>query len=109
MNASAELVSQLFCLSPIQLIWVTDDLGFYQGAISLHDMKPFLGDSGLKHVSAASVFMETNVPTISPEDALTDAYAAFAKTDAERLPVINSDRLLVGELIKNNVLLSLVK
>jgi CBS domain-containing protein len=53
--------------------------------------------------------METNVPTISPEDALTDAYAAFAKTDAERLPVINSDRLLVGELIKNNVLLSLAK
>jgi len=106
-DVSAELVSQMFCLSPIQQIWVVDDLGIYQGAISLHDMKQFLGDPKLKHLSAAWVFMENDIPTISPDAALTDAFSAFTRTEAERLPVINADGKLLGEITKNNVLLSL--
>ena len=107
MNVSAESVSQMFCVSSVQQIWVVDDLGFYQGAISLHDMKQFLGDSELKHLSAAYVFMENDIPAISDEDALTDAYSAFTKTHADKLPVLNKDGVLVGEITKNDVLLSI--
>jgi CIC family chloride channel protein len=107
MDASAEAVSQMFCMSTVQLIWVVDDLGCYQGAISLHDMKQFLGEPSLKDLSAAHVFMENNVPTISDKAALTDAYSAFALTDADKLPVINKDRMLIGEITKNDVLLSI--
>jgi len=106
-NASAETVSQLFCLSPIQQIWVIDDSGVYQGAISLHDMKQFLGDPKLQHLSAAWVFMENDIPPIYPDAALTDAFSAFTRTEAERLPVISADGKLLGEITKNSVLLAL--
>ena len=47
------------------------------------------------------------MPTISDKAALTDAYSAFALTDADKLPVINKDRMLIGEITKNDVLLSI--
>ncbi|MEY3879555.1 MAG: hypothetical protein RIQ94_350 [Pseudomonadota bacterium] len=100
MDASAESVSHMFCMSTAQQIWVVDDLGCYQGVISLHDIKQFLGDPELKYLSAAYVFMENNVPTILDKAALTDAYSAFALTDADKLPVINKDRVLIGEVTK---------
>ena len=107
MNVSAERVSQLFCLSSIESIWVVDEKGIYKGVILLQDMKQFLGDAELKHLKAAWVFMENKIPTIQEEAPLTDALILFTQTKAERLPVVSKDMKLIGELTKTDVLLSL--
>ena len=107
MNVTAEKVSQLFCLSTIESIWVVDEKGIYQGVILLQDMKQFLGDADLKHLKAAWVFMENTIPTIQAEAPLTDALILFTQTKAEKLPVVNKDMKLIGELTKTDVLLTL--
>ena len=104
---TAEKVGQLFCLSSIETIWVIDDNGIYQGAISLQQMKQFLGDSELKEIIAAWVFMENTIPTIQADAALSDALLMFTQTEAERLPVVSKEMRLIGELTKTDVLLTL--
>ncbi len=107
MHVTAEKVGQLFCLSSIETIWVIDDNGIYQGAISLQHMKQFLGDAEVKEIIAAWVFMENTIPTIQAEAALSDALLMFTQTEAERLPVVSKDMRLIGELTKTDVLLTL--
>jgi len=106
-EVSSERVSEIFCFSTTQQIWVVDAKGCYLGAISLQNMKQFLGDSNLKHLSAALVFMEDDIPMVTPDTALTDALAIFGKTSTERLPVVGADRKLLGEITKTDVLLTL--
>ncbi|MEI6542405.1 MAG: ClcB-like voltage-gated chloride channel protein [Methylococcales bacterium] len=106
-DVTAETVSEMFCLSPIQNIWVVDKSGCYQGCISLQNMKSFLGDDTLQHLSASVVFMEDDVPTVNSDAALTDVLVAFAKTTADRLPVVDGNRMLMGEISKTDILLTL--
>ncbi len=70
-------------------------------------MKHFLGDESLKQLSAASVFMENDLPHLYVDMALTDAFAAFAGVDAEKLPVLAADGKLIGEISKTDLLLTL--
>ena len=103
----ADQVSEMFCFSSLQHIWVVDESGQYQGQISLHAMKRFLGDESLAHIQAVHVFMEDDLPVLSPDCALTDALSVFAGQEADRLPVVGSDRRLLGEISKTDLLLML--
>jgi CIC family chloride channel protein len=106
-DITAEKVSEIFCLSPVQHIWVTDATGHYLGAIALHNMKRFLGDPKLKHLNASMVFMEDDVPTVYQDTALTDVLAIFAKSDTDRLPIVDANRSLLGDITKTDLLLTL--
>ena len=104
---TAEKVSGLFCISSTQHVWVIDDQGIYQGSIALNHMKLFLGDHALQHLSASMVFMEDDLPTVTPDTALTEALEALVKHEADRLPIVDPNRKLVGEITKSDVLLAL--
>ena len=106
-TVTADKISELFCFSSLQHIWVVDESGHYQGQISLHAMKRFLGDESLAHINAAYVFMEDDLPVLSPDCALTDALSAFAGLEADRLPVVAANRQLLGEISKTDLLLTL--
>jgi predicted transcriptional regulator len=104
---TAEKVSGLFCRSSTQHVWVIDDQGTYQGSIALNHMKLFLGDPSLQHLSASIVFMEDDLPIMTPDTALTEALGALVKHEADRLPIVGPDRKLLGEITKSDVLLAL--
>jgi CIC family chloride channel protein len=104
---TAEKVSGLFCRSSTQHVWVIDDQGTYQGSIALNHMKLFLGDPSLQHLSASIVFMEDDLPTMTPDTALTEALGALVKHEADRLPIVGPDRKLLGEITKSDALLAL--
>jgi len=108
-NASdnAEKVRILFCRSSTQHVWVINDQGTYQGSIALNHMKLFLGDNSLKHLSAAMVFMEDDLPTMTPYTALSEALDALVKHEADRLPIVDPNRKLLGEITKSDLLLAL--
>ena len=107
LSATAEQVSAIFCRSSTQSVWVVDEKGYYQGVIALNNMKLFLGDTSLKALSAAMVFMEDDLPTVRPETALTEALHLLIKHEADRLPVVGPRRKLLGEITKHDALLAL--
>lgn len=106
-DVTAGVVGELLATSPVQVVWVVDREGVYLGEISLSAMKHFLGDDDLRKIKASMVFMEDDVPAVSPDDPLTEALAAFSRTDADRLPVVDEHRRLVGEITKTDLLLAL--
>ena len=104
---TADRVSELFCLTTTQQVWVVDDEGHFSGVISLQAMKGFLGDSTLKDLCAASVFMDDDLPVVTPDTALTVALSALINRNADCLPVVDASGKLVGEISKNDILLVL--
>lgn len=106
-DVTAEAVGEILATSTVQVVWVVDREGVYLGEISLATMKRFLGDDDLRKIRAALVFMEDDVPAVSPDDPLTEALAAFSRTDADRLPVVDGQRRLLGEVTKTDLLLAL--
>lgn len=105
--ASAQTVSEVFCRSTTQQVWVIDDAGRYQGVITLERMKLFLGDPSLRHLNAALVFMEDDIPPITPDTTLTEALTALVRHETDRLPIVDGDHQLLGEIAKNDILLAL--
>jgi len=105
--ASAQTASEVFCRSTTQQVWVIDDAGRYQGVITLERMKLFLGDPALRHLRASLIFMEDDIPPITPDTPLTEALTALVRHETDRLPIVDGDRQLLGEIAKNDILLAL--
>lgn len=105
--ATAQTVSEVFCRSTTRQVWVIDDQGRYQGVITLERMKLFLGDPSLRHLRAALVFMEDDIPPITPDTPLTEALTALVMHETDRLPIVDGNRRLLGEIAKNDILLAL--
>jgi len=79
----------------------------YLGAISLHDIKPFLDQPELEDLLIARDIMREDLPSLSPEQTMDEALGAFSKTDSERLPVVDPHGHWVGALAKTDVLMFL--
>jgi CIC family chloride channel protein len=79
----------------------------YAGAVSLHDIKPYLGQPDLEGLLIARDIMREDLPCLSPGQTLAEALMAFGKSDSERLPVIDRNGCLAGALTKTDVLLFL--
>ena len=107
MEATAQAVSEMFCRSTAPQVWVVDAAGRYQGAITLDRMKLFLGDPTLRHLKASRVFMEDDIPAITPETPLTQALGLLVRHECDRLPIVDADRVLLGEITRNDILLAL--
>jgi CIC family chloride channel protein len=103
-------IARMFLSVRINNIYVTTAEGRFVGAVSLHDIKPYLGDADLAGLVIASDVVHDDFPRIGPEGSLSDALGAFLGHSFERLPVIQPETgALIGSLSKSDLLLALVE
>ena len=103
-------IAKMFLSIRVNNLYVTAPDGRFVGAVSLHDIKPYLGDQDLAGLVIANDIMRENFPRIGPEQTLSEALGAFMGLPIERLPVVDGDsEQLVGSLSKTDLLLALVE
>lgn len=103
-------IARTFITAEINNLYVIGRNGGFVGAVSLHDMKPYLNDPGLARLVIAGDILHSDFPYVTPEDSLMQALESFARRrELERLPVVadDSSRRLVGSLSKSDLLLAI--
>lgn len=90
-------------------LYVVDDDGRFIGAVSLHDVKPFLNDPALADLILASEIMYEEFAFLDRDATLAQALQAFLAQDGERLPVVdgNGGRMLIGSVSRTDLLLAI--
>jgi CIC family chloride channel protein len=102
-------IARMFLNTAVNNLYVVDDAGRFLGAVSLHDIKPYLGEPELAgHVIARDILRE-DFPRVASNQLLTEALSGFLGVVAERLPVVGPDGTLRGSLSKGDLLLALVE
>ena len=109
-TARFEAIAGEFLQSRHEEIYVTTEEGRYAGAISLHDIKPYLNDAAVAaHVIAGDLLLD-DVPSVAMSASLAEALRVFAQHAGQTLPVVeNGTEKLVGILSKNDLLLALLE
>jgi chloride channel protein, CIC family len=102
-------IARMFLNVRVNNLYVVDEAGKFLGIVSLHDIKPYLGEPDLAELVIARDILREDFPRIAPDQPLTDALAGFLGIVAERLPVVDPDGLLRGSLAKSDLLLALVE
>jgi CIC family chloride channel protein len=103
-------IAERFLSVRVNNLYVRDDEGRFLGAVSLHDIKPYLGQLDLAELVIARDIMREDFPRIGPDQTLSAALGAFLGLTAERLPVVAPDTgRLLGSLSKSDLLLALVE
>ena len=103
-------IAQMFLSVRVNNLYVRDAEGRFLGAVSLHDIKPYLGQLDLAELVIARDIMREDFPRIGPDQTLSDALGLFLGHTAERLPVVAPDTgRLLGSLAKGDLLLALVE
>ena len=82
----------------------------YAGAISLHDIKPYLNDAAVANHVIAGDLLRDDVPFVATTATLADALRVFASHAGQTLPVVEpGSGRLAGILVKNDLLLALLE
>ena len=103
-------IAEKFLSVRVNNLYVSDADGRFLGAVSLHDIKPYLGQLELAELVIARDIMRDDFPRIGPDQTLSDALGLFLGFTAERLPVVAPDTgRLLGSLAKGDLLLALVE
>jgi CIC family chloride channel protein len=102
-------IARLFIRVRVNNIYVVNGAGHFLGVVSLHDIKPYLGEPDLAELVIARDILHEDFPRVTPEDPLAAALGKFLTVVAERLPVVAVDGTLKGSLAKGDLLLSLVE
>jgi len=102
-------IARMFLNTAVNNLYVVDEAGRFLGAVSLHDIKPYLGEPDLAELVIARDILHEDFPRVAPGQPLTDALAGFMGVVAERLPVVDLDGTLRGSLSKGDLLLALVE
>jgi CIC family chloride channel protein len=102
-------IARMFLKLRVNNLYVVDETGKFLGVVSLHDIKPYLGEPDLAELVIARDILREDFPRVAPAQPLTDALAGFLGIVAERLPVVDPDGLLRGSLAKSDLLLALVE
>lgn len=108
-NAHFAEIARMFLNVRVNNLYVVDDTGRFLGVVSLHDIKPYLGDPDLAELVIARDILRDDFPHVSPNQPLPEALAGFLHIQAERLPVVEKDGALRGSLAKSDLLLALVE
>lgn len=110
LTARFEEIARLFLQSRHEEIYVTTPEGNYAGAISLHDIKPYLSDPAVAAHVIAGDLLRDDVPPVSMLAPLAEALRIFAQHAGQTLPVVEPDTgRLNGVLVKNDLLLALLE
>jgi len=102
-------IARLFVSVRVNNLYVVDEARKFRGIVSLHDIKPYLGEPELAQLVLARDILHENFPTVAPDQPLTDALGGFLGVVAERLPVVDQEGILRGSLAKGDLLLALVE
>ncbi len=108
-NAHFAEIARMFLATRVNNLYVTDTQERFLGAVSLHDIKPYLGEPELAELVIANDILREEFPRVGPESTLSDALGRFLNFEAERLPVVDSSGKLLGSLSKGDLLLALVE
>ena len=91
-------------------IYVIHEDGRYAGAISLHDIKPYLNDAAVAAHVIAGDLLRDDVPSVALTATLAEALRVFALHAGQTLPVVESESgKFSGFLVKNDLLLALLE
>jgi CIC family chloride channel protein len=99
----AEVVKK-FLATPRQRLFVVDDGGKLAGAVSIHDIKYALENPETLTAVVALDLMTPVEPVIRPDERLHLATEIFARSDFERLPVVDAAGKFLGILAKRDLL-----
>ena len=102
-------IARLFLGVRVNNLYVIDATGRFLGVVSLHDIKPYLGEPDLAQLVIARDILHEEFPRVAPDQPLTAALGGFIGIAAERLPVVSADGTLRGSLSKGDLLLALVE
>jgi CIC family chloride channel protein len=109
-TARFEVIAKEFLQSRQEEIYVTTAEGRYAGAISLHDIKPYLNDQAVVMHVIAGDLLRDDVPSVTLTASLAEALKIFALHAGQTLPVVEPvSGLLAGILVKNDLLLALLE
>lgn len=106
-NARFSEIARLFVASRVNNLYVVDDAKRFLGVVSLNDIKPYLDEPGLAELVLARDIIRDQVPPVGQEQPLDEALGGFLRTEAQRLPVVADDNLLVGSLARTDLLLAI--
>lgn len=108
-NARFQEIVDAFHEHRHQYLYVVDPDGRYLGAVSLHDVKPFLSDPALADLILASEIMHEDFAPLEQDANLAQALQMFLKQEGERLPVVdgNGGRMLIGSVSRTDLMLAL--
>jgi CIC family chloride channel protein len=102
-------IARVFLGVRVNNLYVVNAEGRFLGVVSLHDIKPYLGEPDLAQLVIARDILHENFPRLTPDQPLTAALGGFLGIVAERLPVVGIDGMLRGSLSKGDLLLALVE
>ena len=108
-NAHFAEIARMFLATRVNNLYVTDEDERFLGAVSLHDIKPYLGEPELAELVIANDILREEFPRVGPESTLSEALGRFLNFEAERLPVVDPSGKLLGSLSKGDLLLALVE
>ncbi len=94
-------LAELFLHQRIYDVYVIDSTGAYHGFINIQDIKGLLG-SPHQELSVLDV-ERRDLPTVSPEQPLTDVLSLFFRYEVEELPVVDGSGRLIGVLSERDV------
>jgi len=110
LTARFEELAREFLHSRHEEVYVTTPDGNYAGAVSLHDIKPYLNDAAVAAHVIAGDLLRDDVPTVAVNASLAEALRIFAQHAGQTLPVIDpASGRLTGILVKNDLLLTLLE
>jgi CIC family chloride channel protein len=99
----ADLVKK-FLSTPRQRLFVVGDDGKLLGSVSIHDIKYALENPETLTAVVALDLMTPAEHLIHPQERLHLATEIFARSDYERLPVVDADGIFLGILAKRDLL-----
>lgn len=102
-------IARVFLTERVSNVYVTEPKGRFLGAVSLHDIKPYLSEPDLAELVTARDILRDDFPQVAPGQPLAQALGGFLSFDGERLPVVEADGTLAGSLAKGDLLLALVE
>lgn len=110
LNARFEEIARLFLQARQEEVYVTTEDGAYAGAISLHDIKPYLSDPTIAAHVIAGDLLRDDVAPVSMLAPLAEALRLFAQHAGQTLPVVEPvTGRLTGLVVKNDLLLALLE
>ncbi|PWT88816.1 MAG: hypothetical protein C5B54_10000 [Acidobacteria bacterium] len=109
-NVPLSEIIKIFLQTRAFYVFVGDSNGRLQGVIDLHDLKEFIGDTGLsdpdtsRFIIAADLVRE--VPMVTPEESLASATEKLWLRDLGWLPVVDSEknRKFLGIITRRDLL-----
>lgn len=84
---------------------VIDKENRYLGTISMHEIKPLLGeDAEVANLIIAMDLLNRNIPTVNKTDSLDVVMKIFGKWEVEELPVIGNDNKIEGSISRHHAI-----